>query len=60
MNLSENAVKVLEKRYLSKDETGKLLENPEGMFKRVAKAVAAADANMLSAFRTKSNRKRVF
>lgn len=49
MNLSENAVKVLEKRYLAKDETGKLLETPEGMFKRVAKAVAAADASYTTA-----------
>jgi ribonucleoside-diphosphate reductase alpha chain len=48
MNLSENAVKVLEKRYLSKDETGKLLENPEDMFKRVAKAIAAADEKYVS------------
>ncbi|MDP4095054.1 MAG: ribonucleotide reductase N-terminal alpha domain-containing protein, partial [Bacillota bacterium] len=48
MNLSENAVKVLEKRYLSKDENGKLLEDVEGMFKRVAKAVAAADAHYCS------------
>jgi ribonucleoside-diphosphate reductase alpha chain len=48
MNLSDNAVKVLEKRYLTKDETGKLLENVEGMFKRVAKAVAAADAKFAS------------
>ena len=39
MNLSENAIKVLEKRYLAKDETGKLLEDSEGLFKRVAKAV---------------------
>ncbi|PYG85636.1 ribonucleoside-diphosphate reductase class II [Ruminiclostridium sufflavum DSM 19573] len=44
MKLSENAVKVLEKRYLSKDENGNLLENCEGMFRRVAKAVASADA----------------
>ena len=43
MKLTENAIKVLEKRYLAKDETGKLLEDPEGMFKRVAKAIAAAD-----------------
>lgn len=49
MNLSENAVKVLEKRYLAKDENGKLLEDPEGMFRRVAKAVAAADAQYVSA-----------
>lgn len=48
MNLSENAIKVLEKRYLAKDESGQLLENPEGMFRRVAKAVAAADASFVS------------
>ena len=41
----DNAVKVLERRYLSKDETGKLKEDPQGMFKRVAKAIAAADAS---------------
>lgn len=44
MNLSDNARKVLEKRYLAKDEAGKLLEDCEGLFLRVAKAVAAADA----------------
>lgn len=48
MSLSENALKVLEKRYLTKDETGKLLESPEDMFKRVAKAVAAADTGYVS------------
>jgi ribonucleoside-diphosphate reductase alpha chain len=49
MSLTENAIKVLEKRYLAKDEEGRLLENPEGMFRRVAKAVAAADAKYVSA-----------
>ncbi|HHW31992.1 MAG TPA: TSCPD domain-containing protein [Clostridiaceae bacterium] len=44
MKLSENAIKVLERRYLAKDENGKLLENPEDMFRRVAKAIAQADA----------------
>jgi len=48
MNLSKNAIKVLERRYLKKDENGKLLEDPEGMFRRVAKAVAAADADYVS------------
>ena len=42
--LSENAVKVLERRYFAKDEWGRLTEDAEGMFRRVAKAVAAADA----------------
>ncbi|HEX3029520.1 MAG TPA: vitamin B12-dependent ribonucleotide reductase, partial [Clostridia bacterium] len=60
MNLSENAVKVLEKRYLSKDENGKLLENPEAMFKRVAKAVAEADAGYVQASELKAIEKDFF
>ncbi|MFH1269749.1 MAG: vitamin B12-dependent ribonucleotide reductase [Candidatus Omnitrophota bacterium] len=43
LELSENALKVLERRYLSKDETGQVIETPEGMFRRVAGAIAAAD-----------------
>jgi ribonucleoside-diphosphate reductase alpha chain len=43
MKLSENAIKVLEKRYLEKDEDGNLTEDCEGMFRRVARAIAAAD-----------------
>lgn len=42
--ISENAVKVLEKRYLAKDETGAVVEDLAGLFRRVASAVAAADA----------------
>jgi len=49
MKLTENAIKVLEKRYLAKDEDGNLLEDPEGMFRRVAKTVASADADYVSA-----------
>ena len=60
MILSENAVKVLEKRYLTKDETGKLLENPEGMFKRVAKAIAKADAPNATASELKTIEKGFF
>ena len=44
MKLSDNAVKVLEKRYLAKDENGNLIETPDQMFRRVAKTVASADA----------------
>ena len=47
MNLSENAIKVLEKRYFAKDENGNLLEDAQGMFRRVAKAVSEADAPYL-------------
>lgn len=40
LQLTENAIKVLEKRYLRKDEQGKCIERPEDMFKRVALAIA--------------------
>jgi len=43
MKLTENAVKVLEKRYLKKDADGNVVETPEEMFRRVARAVAEAD-----------------
>jgi ribonucleoside-diphosphate reductase alpha chain len=42
--LSENARKVLEKRYLKKDDDGKVIETPEDMFRRVAKNIATADS----------------
>lgn len=42
--LSENAIKVLEKRYLKKDDDGKPTETPEDMFRRVAKNIATADS----------------
>ena len=43
LKLSFNAWKVLQKRYLLKDEEGNVIETPEEMFKRVAVAVASAD-----------------
>ncbi|HYF81722.1 MAG TPA: ribonucleotide reductase N-terminal alpha domain-containing protein [Clostridia bacterium] len=42
--LTSNAIKVLEKRYLIKDENGKTIETPEQMFRRVASTIAAADS----------------
>lgn len=41
--LSENSIKVLETRYLKKDENGNILESPRNLFERVAKNVASAD-----------------
>ncbi len=43
--INDNAMKVLEKRYLAKDETGRVTEDVEGLFRRVSRAVAQADAN---------------
>ncbi|MDP6685827.1 MAG: ribonucleotide reductase N-terminal alpha domain-containing protein, partial [Candidatus Omnitrophota bacterium] len=43
LNISENCLKVLERRYLKKDKDGKIVENPEEMFKRVANYIAQAD-----------------
>ena len=34
--LSENALRVLEKRYLKKDEAGKVIETPRELFWRVS------------------------
>jgi Ribonucleotide reductase, alpha subunit len=42
--LSANAMKVLEKRYLKKDDAGNTIETPEQLFQRVAKNIAAADS----------------
>ena len=43
MKIGENARTVLEKRYLAKDENGQAKETVEGLFKRVADAVAKGD-----------------
>ncbi|WP_455240859.1 ribonucleotide reductase N-terminal alpha domain-containing protein [Methanothermobacter tenebrarum] len=43
MKLTQNALKVLKERYLLRDEKGKILETPKGMFRRVALAVAQAE-----------------
>jgi ribonucleoside-diphosphate reductase alpha chain len=44
LGLTQNALKVLEKRYLKKDEEGNIVETPEEMFKRISSFVASADA----------------
>lgn len=41
--LTKNAITVLEKRYLRKDEKGELVEDVDGMFKRVSRAIAEAE-----------------
>jgi ribonucleoside-diphosphate reductase alpha chain len=43
INLTENALHVLEKRYLQKDKQGQVIETPDEMFRRVARAIASAE-----------------
>lgn len=43
LKLSENAIKVLEKRYLKRDKDGNCTETPADMFNRVASSIANAD-----------------
>ncbi|MDD4985687.1 MAG: vitamin B12-dependent ribonucleotide reductase [Dehalococcoidales bacterium] len=43
VSLTENALRVLEKRYLKKDAKGCVVETPEDMFRRVAGAIALAE-----------------
>ncbi|MGF3554766.1 MAG: adenosylcobalamin-dependent ribonucleoside-diphosphate reductase [Thermoplasmatota archaeon] len=45
LKLGVNAIKVLEERYLLKNEKGEIIETPTQLFKRVAKTVALVDKN---------------
>jgi len=42
-NLTENSLRVLEKRILARDHGGNIVETPEEMFRRVARSVSQAD-----------------
>ena len=44
LHLTPNAFKVLEKRYLRKNEDGKIVETPEELFMRIACHIASADS----------------
>ena len=41
--LSDNAIRVLERRYLKRDREGRIVEHPEQMFARVAHHIAQAE-----------------
>ncbi|HLF24762.1 MAG TPA: adenosylcobalamin-dependent ribonucleoside-diphosphate reductase [Anaerolineae bacterium] len=45
MNLTDNARTVLMKRYVRRGPDGKPVETPEGMFRRIARAIAAPEAD---------------
>ncbi len=58
--LTSNAIKVLEKRYLIKDDKGKTIETPEQMFRRVASTIAAADSLYDSSADTKATEEKFY
>jgi ribonucleoside-diphosphate reductase alpha chain len=43
LDLTDNAIRVLERRILARDNNGGVAETPEDMFRRVATSVASAD-----------------
>src|SRR5438094_64129 len=43
IGLNDHALSVLEKRFLLRDERGQLVEDPDGLFRRVARTIAAID-----------------
>ncbi|MDR1830531.1 MAG: vitamin B12-dependent ribonucleotide reductase [Candidatus Fibromonas sp.] len=45
LNLTPNATKVLQSRYLHKNEKGECIEKPEDLYLRVAKSVASIEAS---------------
>lgn len=45
LKFNVNAIRVLQERYLLKNNEGKIIESPTGMLKRVAKAIAAVEQN---------------
>ncbi len=45
IELSDNALRVLERRYLMKSEAGDVIETPQELFRRVARHVASAELN---------------
>lgn len=46
LNLNENQLKVLGKRYLRRDEFGNQMETPAGMFFRVARTIAMSEPEL--------------
>src|SRR5262244_2352613 len=43
VELTKNALTVLENRYLNRDDSGRVVESPEELFRRVAHTIAAVE-----------------
>jgi ribonucleoside-diphosphate reductase alpha chain len=59
-SLSDNAMRVLEARYLLRDASGAIAETPEQMFSRVAGAVAEAETRFDAAADTQGRKREFF
>lgn len=44
LGFADNAIRVIEKRYLVRNENGEVVETPKGMFSRMARALAQVEA----------------
>jgi len=53
LNLSENSIKVLEKRYLKRDKKGNIVEKPGDLFRRVAENISSAETKFSSSIEAK-------
>lgn len=58
--LTENALKVLEKRYLKRDEKGNVLEQPQDLFRRVAQNISSAEVKFSSTIEAKQYEEEFF
>jgi len=58
--LSPNAISVLERRYLKRDEKGHLAETPAALFRRVAETVAKVDTHYDSKVDLKNTREEFY
>ena len=50
LNLSNNSLIILEKRYLKKGANGKIIETPEEMYARVAKVISYVEDKYKSGY----------
>jgi ribonucleoside-diphosphate reductase alpha chain len=60
LNLRPNALTIVEKRYLRKDEDGHIIETPEEMIYRVAHHIARAENNYRSTKKAKAEIEKAF
>ena len=60
LNLRPNALTIVEKRYLAKDEDGHIKETPEEMIYRIAHYVAKAENNYRSSKKEKEEIEKTF